>query len=256
MLKAIAATKSFADGVVTLGPLDLDVPPGSITAVVGPTGCGKSTLLRLLSGLTAPSGGMITHQGRAVLEPQADFSVMFQEPRLLPWLTVEGNVRFGLGHLPPTEQARHAAEVLARVELGHVGQLWPKHLSGGMAQRVALARAIVTRPRILFLDEPFSAVDALTRTRLQDYVLSWWSQQRDTSIVLVTHDVEEAVVFADQVLVLDGPPAVVRRSFSIDLRRPRDRLDRQVLRSKTAVLEVLHSATQRLAIVPEARTPP
>lgn len=214
--------KSFGNGPAVLESIDLEFPQGGATAIVGATGSGKSTLLRLLSGLAFPDQGRVLAGSAAVEGPRDDFGVMFQEPRLMPWLTVEQNVLFGLGHLPRARRQALAADALRQVGLAAHAHLLPKQLSGGMSQRAAFARAIVARPRVLFLDEPFSALDALTRVRLQQYVAAWWRRERAT-LILVTHDVEEAVFFAKRVVVLEGPPGRVRSRFDIDLPYPRDR---------------------------------
>ncbi len=214
--------KSFGPGRPVLDAVDLEFPAGSATAIVGATGGGKSTLLRLLSGLSAPDHGRVLAGSEAVDGPRDDFGIMFQEPRLMPWLTVEKNVRFGLAHLPHRQRKLLAEDALRQVGLAAHGRLLPKQLSGGMAQRAAFARAIVGRPRVLFLDEPFSALDALTRVRLQEYVAAWWRRERAT-LILVTHDVEEAVLFSHRVVVLGGTPGRVRRIFDIDLPYPRAR---------------------------------
>jgi sulfonate transport system ATP-binding protein len=242
MLRLEGVSKSFGPGAPALASVDLEFPEGRITAVVGTTGSGKSTLLRLLTGLAAPTSGRVV-MGEAspapdvsqlIDGPRPDFSIMFQEPRLLPWLTVEDNVRLGLGHLRPDTQKALARDALAQVGLLACAAALPKTLSGGMAQRAAFARAIVTHPRVLFLDEPFSALDALTRARLQDFVASWWHQHRAT-LVLVTHDVEEAVFFAHQVVVLEGPPGRVKRRFAVDLPDNRQRDDPALLGWKARI---------------------
>jgi sulfonate transport system ATP-binding protein len=230
--------KSFGNGPAVLDAVDLELPDGSATAIVGSTGSGKSTLLRLMAGLSRPDIGIVRDGDHIVESPRGDFGVMFQEPRLMPWLTVEENVLFGLGHLPYRERKALAADALRQVGMAAHARLLPKHLSGGMAQRTAFARAIVARPRVLFLDEPFSALDVLTRSRLQEYVAAWRSREKAT-LILVTHDVEEAVFFGQRVVVLDGPPGRIRRRFAIDLPEPRDRNAAPFLEWKRRILAEL-----------------
>lgn len=238
MLTVERVRKSFGGGAAVLDSIDLEFPSGGATAIVGATGSGKSTLLRLLSGLSKPDRGRVLSGNTPIDGPREDFGIMFQEPRLMPWLTVEENVRFGLAHLPQADRSSLAANALRQVGLESHSRLLPKQLSGGMAQRAAFARAIVGRPRFLFLDEPFSALDALTRVRLQEYVSAWWRRER-TTLVLVTHDVEEAVFFGSQVVVLEGPPGRVRRRFEIDLPHPRVRDEPVFLDWKRRILAEL-----------------
>lgn len=200
-----------------LHDLDLTVSPGSFIAVVGRSGCGKSTLLRLIAGLEAPSDGRVILGKDAA--PGSRVRLMFQEPRLLPWARVIANVAVGLGGGMDRRQAQAAArEVLARVGLADRANDWPAVLSGGQKQRVALARALVGRPRLLALDEPLGALDALTRIEMQQRIEDAWLMQGFTAI-LVTHDVTEAVALADRVLVLED--GRIAEDIAIDLPRPR-----------------------------------
>jgi len=191
-----------------LRSLDLDIAPGEFVALLGRSGSGKTTLLRTLAGLdSAPIDQVSIPAGRAVV---------FQEPRLLPWKTVWRNVVIGL----PSAGRAEAEAALAEVELSHRATAWPGTLSGGEAQRAALARALLRRPQLLLLDEPFGALDALTRLKMHDLVLSLWRHHRP-ALLLVTHDVDEAVALADRVLVLDE--GRIAREEIIDLPRPRPR---------------------------------
>src|SRR5215469_9538839 len=169
MLTVEGLTRRFDNGFAALGPLDLALAEGELVAVLGPSGCGKSTLLRLLAGLDRPSGGRALFDGKLIDGPRDEVAVVFQEPRLMPWLTVAGNVGFGLWDVPARERAERVRAAIERVGLAGFTDALPKQLSGGMAQRVALARALVTRPRLLLMDEPFSALDPLTREAQQDH---------------------------------------------------------------------------------------
>ena len=216
--------KRYDNGYLALTDCSLTITAGEIVAIIGGSGCGKSTLLRLLSGLDRPTAGQVRLDGEIVHRPRADIGLVFQEPRLLPWLTIADNVGFGLAQSPRAEREARVAEALARVDLTRLATAWPRQLSGGQAQRVALARGLVGRPKVLLLDEPFSALDALTRYDLQDHLLELWTYYRPTT-VLVTHDIEEALVLADRVVVMRGHPGRLHRVLDITLPRPRDRAD-------------------------------
>jgi sulfonate transport system ATP-binding protein len=214
--------KTYPNGVRALDRVSLQVDLGEIVAVVGGSGCGKSTLLRAVCGLDRPSQGSITLDGVRITAPNEKIGMIFQEPRLLPWLTVADNVGFGLADLRAAERRARVAATLERVGLAEKANGWPRELSGGQAQRVAIARALVPQPEVLLLDEPFSALDAFTRADLQDHVLALWADLRPT-LVIVTHDVDEAVVLADRVLVMRPRPGRLYEEIVTDLPRPRDR---------------------------------
>ena len=222
MLNLERVGKTYPNGVHALSAVTLGVEPGEIVAVIGGSGCGKSTLLRAISGLDTPTQGSVLLDGTAITTPHEKIGIIFQEPRLLPWLTVAGNVGFGLANRPKAERAERVARQLDRVGLSDKATVWPRELSGGQAQRVALARALVMRPEVLLLDEPFSALDAFTRVDLQDHLLDLWADTRPT-LVVVTHDVDEAIVLADRVMVMRPQPGRVFAEIEIDLARPRDR---------------------------------
>ncbi|MGN8116457.1 ABC transporter ATP-binding protein [Labrys sp. 22185] len=222
MLSLRNLDKTYANATQALRGIDLSVAPGEAVAIIGGSGSGKSTLLRLIGGLETATCGRVEIDGVPISGPAETVGFVFQEPRLLPWLTVAGNVAFGLASLPRQERDRRVAEVLARVGLEGQGRRWPKELSGGMAQRVAIARTLAARPGILLLDEPFSALDALTRASLQDHVARLWLEDRQT-LLLVTHDIEEALLLADRVVVLAPKPGRIEETVSVDLPRPRDR---------------------------------
>jgi sulfonate transport system ATP-binding protein len=238
MLTLEGVGKTYRNGVHALDGVSFAVKPGEILAIVGGSGCGKSTLLRAISGLDTPSRGRVLLDGEQIQSPHEQIGIVFQEPRLLPWLTVAGNVGFGLEHRPRTERRARVAQALTRVGLADKAAVWPRELSGGQAQRVALARALVPRPQVLLLDEPFSALDAFTRTDLQDHMLDLWADTRPT-LILVTHDVEEAVVLADRVALLSPRPGRVIETLEVALERPRHRTDPAVVELRERALTAL-----------------
>ncbi|AOK49879.1 MULTISPECIES: ABC transporter ATP-binding protein [unclassified Burkholderia] len=202
----------------------LDIAAGELVAIVGASGCGKSTLLRLLVGLDTEFDGEIRVDGEPIAGIGAERGIVFQEHRLFPWLTVARNVALGVAAqaLPGDEAARRVADAIRLVGLDGFDDALPHQLSGGMAQRVAIARGLVARPRILMLDEPFGALDALTRHQLQDELLRIRERERITTL-FVTHDVDEAVVLADRVVVMRPRPGRIGQVVEIALPRPRDR---------------------------------
>lgn len=241
MLNIKNVSKQFNNGFVALENVSLQVKPGEIVSLVGTSGCGKSTLLRIISGLESPSSGGVFLNSELITAPHAQIDVIFQEPRLMPWLTVWDNVKFGLGNtFRKASYQRDAliAATLAKVGLTEAAQALPRQLSGGMAQRVSIARALVTQPSILLLDEPFSALDAFTRTKLQDHLLHIWNEDRPT-LILVTHDIEEALVMSDRIVVMRGNPGRVYRSFTPDLPRPRKRTELHLQQWKERLLTEL-----------------
>ncbi|OGX92044.1 ABC transporter ATP-binding protein [Hymenobacter coccineus] len=238
MLRIEHLGKQFGPQVVALQDVSLQVQPSEIVALVGTSGCGKSTLLRIVAGLEAPGTGRVLINGAPVVGPHPAVGFLFQEPRLLPWLTVRQNVEFGIAHLPAAERAARSAGALARVGLADFAGAWPRQLSGGMAQRAAIARALVARPNLLLLDEPFSALDPFTKMDLQEHLLGIWADDRHT-LVLVTHDLEEALVLADRVVVLRSRPGRVHHTFHVDLPRPRRRTAPDFQAQKQRLLEAL-----------------
>ncbi len=208
--------------VTALEDVSLEVASGEVLAIVGASGCGKSTLLRIIAGLELDHEGSIEVGGAPVRGPGVDRGVVFQEHRLLPWLNVEKNVAFGVADLPAEERRRTVAEHVALVGLHGFEQAYPYQLSGGMAQRVAIARALAPRPGVLLLDEPFGALDAFTRIQMQEELRRIWEAER-TTLVLVTHDIDEALFLGDRVVVLGSRPGTVRKIVTVELPRPRDR---------------------------------
>jgi NitT/TauT family transport system ATP-binding protein len=218
--------KAFRTGgreVLALDGIDLSVAPGELVCLLGPSGCGKSTLLNAIAGFAPPTAGTLLANGRPVTGPGPDRGMVFQEYALFPWMTVEANVAFGLelkGEPRAAIQAR-VEELLRQLALWEFRDRFPKDLSGGMRQRVAIARVLAIDPPMLLMDEPFGALDALTRRNLQDELLRIWSALRKT-IVFVTHGIEEAIYLADRVVVMTYRPGRVKRIVPVPLARPRD----------------------------------
>ncbi|MEI6559901.1 MAG: ABC transporter ATP-binding protein [Rhodospirillaceae bacterium] len=217
-------TIAYGNGPPVLSGFSAALPEHSFTCVVGSSGVGKSTLLRVVAELVAPAGGEVVVPDRGHDETSRPFALVFQEPRLLPWRRVIDNVMFGLEGLRLSRSRRlaRAQEALALVGLAEHAGRWPYQLSGGQRQRVNLARALAVRPRLLLLDEPFSALDAITRHSLQGELLRL-ARETGTSFLFVTHDLDEAVFLADRVIVLGGRPARVTRDFAVTLAHPRQR---------------------------------
>jgi sulfonate transport system ATP-binding protein len=205
-----------------LRDVSLSIPAGSITCVVGKSGCGKSTLLRIIAGLETDFEGSIMLGGKPVTGPGLDRGVVFQEPRLLPWLSVEKNIAFALKGLSDFETKRQVLKYLKRVGLMKCARDYPHQLSGGMAQRVAIARALVNQPKVLLLDEPFGALDALTKIQMQQEMLRLWESLK-TTMILITHDIDEAVFLGDQIVVMSLGANTIKKKISVSLKRPRDR---------------------------------
>lgn len=241
MLGLDKLSKTYADGTEALRSVSLQIPSGSIAAVIGGSGCGKTTLLRLVAGLDQPSDGVIRVGKEAITGPHPAVGIVFQEPRLFPWLSVADNTGFGLAELAHSEREARVSETLARVGLSDYAARWPRELSGGQQQRVAIARALVTQPKVALLDEPFSALDAFTRASLHDHLLALWREFRPI-VVMVTHDVEEAIVLADRVIVMSPRPGRVFEEIDITLGRPRDRLSDAFEAAKRRVFKSLNQS--------------
>jgi sulfonate transport system ATP-binding protein len=236
--------KIYPNGVNALERFSAEIRLGEIVAIIGGSGCGKSTLLRAIAGLDRATTGTVTLDETAITGPHAKIGIIFQEPRLLPWLSVADNIGFGLSEAPSQVRREKVARALARVGLTDKANAWPRELSGGQAQRVAIARALVPQPEVLLLDEPFSALDAFTRRDLQDHLLDLWADMRPT-LVLVTHDVDEAVVLADRVLVMRPRPGRLFEEIQINLARPRDRHSPLFDNFKRRVLTALDRSLDR-----------
>src|ERR1700730_1429927 len=245
--------KTYPNRVHALDGISLEVALGEIVVVIGGSGCGKSTMLRAISGLDTPTQGKVVLDGTVITAPHEQIGMVFQEPRLLPWLCVADNVGFGLGHYPAEERTERVASALDRVGLSEKARMWPRELSGGQAQRGGSARALVPRPEVLLLDEPFSALDAFTRADLQDHLLDLWADSKPT-LVMVTHDVEEAIVLADRIMVMRAHPGRLFEEIGSDLPRPRDRPSPAVEFIRRRVLAALDRSLDRAAIIDDRQT--
>jgi sulfonate transport system ATP-binding protein len=239
-LDILHVSKHYAQGGVPLAVLDditLRVRPGEFVSVLGSSGCGKSTLLRLIAGLDSDYSGEIRVAGERVQDTSLERGIVFQDHRLFPWLTASQNILAALRNAPLSakEKREAVAEHIALVGLNGFENAYPHQLSGGMAQRVAIARGLVNRPRVLLLDEPFGALDALTRARLQNELQRIWERERIT-MILVTHDVDEAVYLGDRVVTMAPRPGRVKRIVDVALPRPRQRSDPRFICLRDEVL--------------------
>jgi sulfonate transport system ATP-binding protein len=246
---------------IVLHEVDIDIEPGEVVALLGSSGSGKSTLLRLIAGLDRPTDGWIEIDGEGVRGTDPRCAIVFQEPRLLPWRSLKANVAFGL----PTGTARSKGSAAVQhwldvVGLSEFGEHYPRQVSGGMAQRAGLARALARRPRVLLLDEPLAALDALTRLRMQD-LLDTVQQEAGTTTVLVTHDVDEAAILADRVLILRADAtgaASIAATFEVTIPKPRDRGDPRITVLREQSLDELgvprRSGVSLRSAIEEAKT--
>ncbi|TPN85633.1 ABC transporter ATP-binding protein [Mesorhizobium sp. CU2] len=221
-------------GVTALSDVSLDIRPGEFVVLVGPSGCGKSTLLRSIAGLDLGFSGEILAGGQPVVGPNRSRGLVFQEARLLPWLTAGGNIAFGLRAGPEEKRAR-VGELLDLVGLAGFEDAYPHQLSGGMAQRVAIARALAPRPTILLMDEPFGALDAFTRIKLQDALRDIWRSQNVTT-VFVTHDIDESLALGQRVVVMSARPGRISQVIEVDLPYPRDRVSEAFSRYRNSLM--------------------
>jgi len=226
LISLMGVSKSFKDGrVLALDDLTLDIGQGEFVSIVGPSGCGKTTLLRLIDGLIEPDRGEVLVKGRPP-EPTQDIAMVFQSARLLPWRTVAGNIEFVLGLRGHSQQARksRALALLGAVGLREFAEAYPHELSGGMQQRVGLARALAVEPEVLLMDEPFAALDAMTRETLRSEVLRLWNRRR-MAVVFVTHDIDEAIILSQRIVVMRPRPGRMDAIVNVDLPEPRWQTD-------------------------------
>jgi ABC-type nitrate/sulfonate/bicarbonate transport system ATPase subunit len=225
-----------AGAVNVLTNVDLEVGEGEFVCLLGPSGCGKSTLLNIIAGFLSPTSGAVRIDGEMVRGPDARRIFVFQERGVFPWLTVEGNVGFGLFNLSREERERRIAHYIKLVGLQGFEKAYPQELSGGMKQRLEVARALAVNPDVLFLDEPFGALDSITRLIMRGELLRIWEAEKKT-IVFVTHDIEEAVQLSDRVVVMSARPARIQRVVPIDIPHPRDISSRHYLELRDSIFE-------------------
>ena len=221
-----------------LNDVNLDVAQGEFLCIVGPSGCGKSTLLSAIGGFLSPTRGEIRIDGETVRGPDPRRIFVFQERGVFPWLTVEGNIEFGLFKLSRQERARRVAHYIKMVGLAGFEKAYPAELSGGMKQRLEVARALAVNPDMLLLDEPFGALDSITRLVMRGELLRIWREEGNT-VIFVTHDIDEAVQLADRVAVMSGRPAKIQTVVNIDIPHPRDISSPRYLELRNGILEQL-----------------
>jgi len=205
-----------------LSDINLEIKQGEFISIVGHSGCGKSTLLKIVAGLLNYDSGSVLLGPKLIKEPDVDRGMVFQEHRLFPWLTIKENISLGLGKIHKNEKVKIVSAHIELVRLNGFEDAYPHQLSGGMSQRAAIARALVNNPNILLLDEPFGALDALTRIQMQQEILRIWNQEK-TTMMLVTHDIDEAIFLGDRVVVMSSRPGTIEEIIAVDFPRPRDR---------------------------------
>jgi NitT/TauT family transport system ATP-binding protein len=231
-------------GIVALDRIDLDVAKGEFVCLLGPSGCGKSTLLNAIAGFTQPTSGEILAFGKRVVQPEPERAMVFQEYALFPWMTVRENVAFGLRIRGDRAARAKADALLDKLALRGFGDRFPKDLSGGMKQRVALARCLALDAPVLLMDEPFGALDALTRRSMQDELLRIWTELQQT-IVFVTHGIEESLLLADRVVVMTYRPGTVKKIVTVALPRPRDEATPEFSTALRAITQLVREEQRR-----------
>ncbi|MBR1866851.1 MAG: ABC transporter ATP-binding protein [Lachnospiraceae bacterium] len=218
-----------------LRDIDLKIRGGEFISIVGTSGCGKSTLIRIIAGLETATSGTVSIGGEQVTRPSVRTGMIFQESRLFPWLSVERNIDFGLHQkVDKAEKRERVRRYIDIVGLGGFEKALPSQLSGGMQQRVSIARALINKPSVLLLDEPFGALDALTRINMQNEVLSIWEKEK-TTMILITHDIDEAIFLSDRILVMGKNPGEVKKEIEVPLSRPRGRNSRDFIRIRETI---------------------
>jgi NitT/TauT family transport system ATP-binding protein len=225
-------------GVAVLENMNLEVSEGEFVCIVGPSGCGKSTILNILGGFLQPTHGRVLIDGQTVSGPDMRRIFIFQEDGVFPWLTVEENIGFGLLHRPADERHSAVRHYINMVGLTGFEKVYPRELSGGMKQRVEIARALAANPDVLYMDEPFGALDFLTRLRMRAELVQIWQREKQT-VLFVTHDVDEAVQLADRIIVLSRRPATIRSIIEVKLSRPRDIGSRAYLETRDKIFETM-----------------
>lgn len=243
-IQNVSKTYTNTDGtkLSALDHVNLQIEPGSFVSLIGPSGCGKSTLLRAIAGLHGIDEGEILIDGQKVTKPGADRGFAFQQATLFDWLTIEKNIAFGLKARGIYKQKKaDIREIIEIVGLEGFEHSYPHQLSGGMCQRASLARALVGHPKVLLLDEPLGALDAFTRMTMQDEILRIWKEHQMT-MVMVTHDVDEAIYMSDKIIVMSARPAKIEKIIDVDAPRPRNRSQDVFLQYRTDILKTLHFA--------------
>jgi NitT/TauT family transport system ATP-binding protein len=247
-IEITGVTKRYGNGKVVLDSIDLIVPKREFVAIIGPSGCGKSTLLKLISGLTAPTEGAIRIDGMTPKNAREVISYIFQDATLLPWRTVRNNIGLSLEleGVPRNRRETKIAKLLELVGLKHVADAYPRELSGGMKMRVSIARALTTNPRLILMDEPFAALDEMSRDRLNEEILRLRAEQAWTT-VFVTHSVTEAVYLSDRIVVLAPSPGRIHAFFSVELGSPRTSAMRTSPEFDAIVAKVSHALRETIA---------
>lgn len=241
--------KSFKvnnEDIQVLKNINLEIKNGEFVTIVGHSGCGKSTLLKIIAGLQFADSGTVRENGKLIQKPGPERGMVFQEHRLLPWLTIEDNIAFGLDRVAKKEKQKLVKDHLKLVKLDGFEKAYPHQLSGGMAQRAAIARGLVNTPDILLLDEPFGALDALTRIQMQREVLKIWEQE-NTTMILVTHDVDEAIYLGQRVLVMSSRPGEIREIINADYPSAKDRGSADFASIKKKILKYFFEEEEKLS---------
>ena len=235
-------TDTDGNKVTALSDVSLDIRPGEFISVIGPSGCGKTTLLRLIAGLDKPQSGTLTIDDDRITNVSTERGYVFQQGGLFPWLTVEGNIAYGLKARKVYKQNRERiAKYISMVGLDGFAKSYPHQISGGMAQRVAIARALINEPKALLLDEPMGALDSFTRADLQDKILELWKENVIT-MILVTHDIDEAIYLSDRIVIMTPRPGKISRVIDVDLPRPRHRGGGEFLAMRKQILQLFELA--------------